>query len=62
MKGKFVKTSKRYEKISRSSLSGNIRVTRTRTVGPRKRQAPRIRKKSIRFNLVNTPTQDGQKN
>ena len=25
----------RYKKISRSSLPGNIRVTRTRTVGPR---------------------------
>ena len=48
----------RYERISRSSLPGNIRVTRTRTVGPRNRQAPRIRKKRVRFNLANTPTQD----
>ena len=48
----------RYERISRSSLPGNIRVTRTRTVGPRNRQAPRIKKKRVRFNLANTPTQD----
>ena len=48
----------RYERISRSSLPGNIRVTRTRTVGPRNRRAPRIKKKRVRFNLANTPTQD----
>ena len=52
----------RYERISRSSLPGNIRVARTRTVGPRNRRAPRIKKKRVRFNLGNTPTQDGQKN
>ena len=48
----------RYERISRSSLPGNIRVARTRTVGPRNRRAPRIKKKRVRFNLANTPTQD----
>ena len=48
----------RYKRISRSSLPGNIRVTRTRTVGPRNRRAPRIKKKRVRFNLANTPTQD----
>ena len=40
----------RFERISRSSLPGNIRVTRTRTTGPRNRQALRIRKKRVRFN------------
>ena len=39
-------------------MPGNIRVTRTRTVGPRNRRAPRIKKKRVRFNLANTPTQD----
>ena len=48
----------RYKRISRSSLPGNIRVTGKRTVGPRNRQAPRIKKKRVRFDLVNTPTQD----
>ena len=48
----------RYERISRSRLPGNIRVTRTRIVGPRNRRAPRIKKKRVRFNLANTPTQD----
>ena len=48
----------RYERISWKSLPGNIRVTRTRTVGPRTRQAPRTKKKRVRFNLANTPTQD----
>ena len=48
----------RYERISRSSLPGNIRVARTRTVGPRNRRAPRIKKKRVRFNLASTPTQD----
>ena len=47
----------RYERISRSSLPGNIRVTRTRTVGPRNRRAPRIKKKRVSFNLANTSTQ-----
>ena len=47
----------RYERINRKSLPGNIRVTRTRTVGPRNRQAPRTKKKRVRFNLANTPTQ-----
>ena len=35
----------RYERISRSSLPGNIRVTRTSTVGPRNRQAARIKER-----------------
>ena len=48
----------RYERISRSSLPENIRVTRTRTVGSRNRRAPRIKKKRVRFNLANTPTED----
>ena len=49
----------RYERISRNSLPGNIRVTRTRTVGPKNRRAPRIKKKErVRFSLANTPTQD----
>ena len=47
----------RYERMSRKSLPGNIRVTRTRTVGPRNRQAPRTKKKRVRFNLANTSTQ-----
>ena len=47
-----------YERISRSSLPGNIRLTRTRTIGPGNRQASRIKEKSVRFNLANTPTQD----
>ena len=34
-----------YERISRSSLPGNIRVTRTSTVGPRNRQATRIKER-----------------
>ena len=39
----------RYEKISRKTLPGNISVSRTRTIGPRKKR---------RFALANTPTQD----
>ena len=42
------------ERISRSSFPGNIRVTRTRTVGPRNRRAPRIKKKRVRLNLAKT--------
>ena len=45
----------KYERMSRKNLLGNIRVTRTRTIGPRKR---RVRKKRMRFSLANTPTQD----
>ena len=55
----------RYERISRKSLSGNIRVTKTRTIGPRNKRTARVKKYRVRFNLANTPTQDtrqGQKN
>ena len=45
----------RYERISRKNLPGNIRVTRTRTIGPRKK---RTRKKKLRLALANKPTQD----
>ena len=48
----------RYKTVSRSTLPRNIRITRTRTVGPRNRQAPRIKKKRVRHNLANTSTQD----
>ena len=48
----------RYERISRERLRGNIRVTKTRTIGSRNRQTVRIKKKRVRFNLANTPTQD----
>ena len=47
----------RYKRISRSSFPGNVRVTRTKTVGPRNRQTLRIKKKRVRFNLANAPTQ-----
>ena len=45
----------RYERISRKKLPGNIRVSRTRTVGPRNK--PKTKKK-VRFALANTPTED----
>ena len=45
----------KYERMSWKNLLGNIRVTRTRTIRPRKR---RVRKKRTRFSLANTPTQD----
>ena len=45
----------RYERIGRKNVPGNIRVTRTRTIGPQKK---RTRKKKVRFVLANTPTQD----
>ena len=48
----------RYKRISKRNLPDNIRVTRTRTTGLRKR---RTRKKKVRFALVNTPTQDRTK-
>ena len=48
----------RYERVSRKQLPGNIRVTRTRTISPRKK--PKTKKKA-RFNLANAPTPDGQK-
>ena len=38
----------RYERISRKKLPGNIRVSRTRTIGPRK---SRTKKKRVRFCL-----------
>ena len=44
-----------YEKIRRKNLPGNIRVTRTRAIGPRKRCT---RNKNVKFALANTPTQD----
>ena len=48
----------RYERISRKNLLGNIKVTKTRTVGPRNKRKTRTKKKRVRFNLANTPTQD----
>ena len=51
----------RYERISRKNLPGNITVTKTRTVGPRNRQKARTKKKRVRFNLANRPTQDRAK-
>ena len=48
----------RYERISRKNVPGNIRVTRTRTTGRRKKRA---RKKKVQFALGNTPTQDKAK-
>ena len=48
----------RYERISRKQLPGNIRVSRTRTVGPRNK---RKTKKKVRLALKNTPTQDRAK-
>ena len=44
-----------YEKIRRKNLPGNIKVTRTRAIGPRKRCT---RNKNMKFALANTPTQD----
>ena len=53
----------RYERISRSSLPGNIRVTRTRTVGPRNRQPPRMKKEKSKVQPSEyTNTKQGQKN
>ena len=46
----------RYERISRKSLPGNIRITKTRTIGPKNKRKTRINKR-VRFNLVNTPAQ-----
>ena len=48
----------RYKIISRKNLPGNITVIKTRTVGPRNRGKERAKKKRVRFNLTNTPTQD----
>ena len=47
-----------YVRISRKQLPGNIRVSRTRTVGPRNK---RKTKKKVRLPLENTPTQDRAK-
>ena len=44
-----------YERMSRKKLPGNIRVTKTRIIGPQKR---RFRKNRVRLALANTPTQD----
>ena len=53
----------RYKRISRSSLPGKTRVTRTRTVGPRNRQTPRTRKKKGKVQSCKyTNTRQGQKN
>ena len=35
----------RYKRISRINLPGNIRVTKTRTVGPRNKRQTRVKKK-----------------
>ena len=48
----------RDERVSRKSLPGNIRVTKTRTIGPRNKIIVRVKKKRVRFDLVNTSTQD----
>ena len=47
----------RYE-ISRKNLPENIRVTKTRTIGPTNKRKTRAKKKRVRFALANTPTQD----
>ena len=52
----------RYKRISRSSLPGNMRITRTRTVGPRNRQATRINKKGKVQPSEYTNTRQGQNN
>ena len=44
-------------------MPGKIKVTRTRTVGPRNRQTPRIRKKKGKVQSCKyTNTRQGQKN
>ena len=48
----------RYERVSSKNLPGNIRVTKTRTIGLRNKRKTRTKKKRVRFNLTNTPTQD----
>ena len=48
----------RYERISRKSLPGNITVKKTRTVVPRNKRTAAVKKKRVRFSLVNAPTQD----
>ena len=48
----------KYERISRMNLPGNIRVTKPRTIGPRKKHT---RKKKVMFNLANTLSQDRAK-
>ena len=35
----------RYERISRKSLPGNIRITKTRTIGPRNKRKTRVKKR-----------------
>ena len=45
----------RYERISKKTLPDNIRITRTRTIGPQKR---RTRKKKVRFALANISIQN----
>ena len=47
-----------YERVSRKQVPGNMSVTRTRTIGPRKK--PKTKKK-VRFKLANTLTQDRAK-
>ena len=48
----------RYERISKRNLPGNIRVTKTWTIGLQKRCT---RKKKVRLALPNKPTQDRAK-
>ena len=43
----------RHKRISRKNLPGNIRVTKTETIGLQKR---RTKKKKVRFALANTAT------
>ena len=48
----------KYERINRKQLPANIRVSRTRTVGPRNKQKPN---KKVMFALTNTSTQNWAK-
>ena len=47
-----------YERVSRKQVPGNMSVTRTRTIGPRKK--PKTKKK-VRLKLANTLTRDRAK-
>ena len=44
----------KYKRMGKKSLPGNIRVTRTTTIGPQKGRV----KKMVRFIFANKPTQD----
>ena len=48
----------RYERISRKNLPGNIRITKSRMIRLRNKRKTSVKKKRVRFNLPNTPTQD----